>query len=262
MGVRLAGKIIVITGGGGGIGGVTAVTAAAEGAKAVVLADVSAAALAPVAERVDSAGSEALPVVVDLGTPAGCAELVERAQAAHGRVDVLVHTAAVPNAPTGFLSLPDTAWAGEVALTLNASFHLGRGFGRVMAANGGGVLLYTGSIATMGAGRGLAGYTATKTGLLGLVRAMAVELAPHGIRVNMVSPGAVDTPRYRLRITSDTEMRRLREHFPVAPLGRMATPQDVADAFAFLASDAASYITGHNLVVDGGTTAQVKTPDD
>lgn len=257
MGVRLSGKSVVVTGAGGGIGRVVATTAAAEGAKTVVLADISASVLTPVASEVEAAGAEAVAIVADLGSAAGCAELVDAAAA-----DVLVHTAAVPNAPADFLSVPDQVWADEVALHLNASFHLGRGFGRAMAANGGGVLLYTGSIATMGAGRGMAAYTATKTGLLGLVRAMAVELAPHGIRVNMVSPGAVDTPRYRLRITSDSEMSQLRDHFPVAPLDRMATPRDVANAFVFLASADASYITGHNLVVDGGTSAQARTPHD
>lgn len=108
----------------------------------------------------------------------------------------------------------------------------------------------------------MAAYTAAKTGLIGLVKAMAVELAPHRVRVNAVSPGAVDTPRYRQRITDEAELQRLRAHFAPAPLDRMATPEDVASAFRFLASDAAAYITGHNLIVDGGTTAQVRTPHD
>ena len=259
---QMAERVVLVTGAGGGIGRVTAAALAAAGAKAVLVADVSADALAGLVDDVEAAGVPATALVADLRTPAGCAGLVDAALAVHDRVDVLVSTAAVAHPRVPFLEVPDELWETEVAMNLGASFHLGRGLGRAMARTGGGCLLYTGSIATLGAGRGMAAYTATKSGLLGLVRAMAIELAPHGVRVNLVSPGAVDTPRYRMRITDPAELERLRAHFAPAPLDRMATPEDVAGAFVYLASPAAGYITGHNLVVDGGTSAQVRTPHD
>jgi NAD(P)-dependent dehydrogenase (short-subunit alcohol dehydrogenase family) len=262
MGVQLAGKIVLVTGAAGGVGRVVAAQMAAEGAKTVLLADLAPEPLTEVATAIEAVGASVGVIVADLGSAEGCADLVTRVADGYGRLDVLVHTAAVPNAPVDFLSVPDQVWASEIALHLNASFYLGRGFAAVMAGTGGGSLFFTGSIATQGGARGMAGYTAAKTGLLGLVRAMAVELAPRGIRVNMVSPGAVDTPRYRRRITDDEAMTRLRDHFPPAPLDRIATPNDVAAAFAFLASDSAGYITGQNLMVDGGTSVWMRTPND
>ena len=262
MGVQLADKIVLVAGAAGGVGRVVAAQMAAEGAKTVLLADLAPEPLAEVAAGIEASGGSAGSLVADLGSAGGCAELVSRVADGYGRLDVLVHTAAVPNAPVDFLSVPDEVWASEIALHLNASFYLGRGFAALMAGTGGGSLLFTGSIATQGGGRGMAGYTAAKTGLLGLVRAMAVELAPRGIRVNLVSPGAVDTPRYRRRITDDEAMAGLRDHFPPAPLDRIATPQDVASAFVFLASDSAGYITGQNLLVDGGTSVWIRTPND
>ncbi|MDT7563858.1 MAG: hypothetical protein QOI50_6000 [Pseudonocardiales bacterium] len=262
MGVQLADKIVLVTGAAGGVGRVVAAQMAAEGAKTVLLADLAPEPLTEAAASIEAAGGSAGSIVADLGSAEGCAELVARVAERYGRLDVLVHTAAVPNSPVDFLSVPDEVWASEIALHMNASFYLGRGFAALMARTGGGSLLYTGSIAASGGARGMAGYTAAKTGLLGLVRAMAVDLAPRGIRVNLVSPGAVDTPRYRQRITDDESMARLRDHFPPAPLDRIATPKDVAAAFVFLASDNAGYITGHNLVVDGGTSIWMRTPND
>jgi len=262
MGVQLLDKIVLVTGAAGGVGRVVAAEMAAEGAKTVLLADIAPEPLTEVAAAIEASGGSAEHFVADLASAEGCAALVSRVADVHGRLDVLVHTAAVPSSPVDFLSVPDEVWASEIALHLNASFYLGRGFAALMARTGGGSLLYTGSIATQGGSRGMAGYTASKTGLLGLVRAMAVELAPRGIRVNLVSPGAIDTPRYRQRITDDEAMARLLDHFPPAPLDRIATPKDVATAFVFLASDNAGYITGHNLVVDGGTSVWMRTPND
>jgi len=262
MGVQLLDKIVLVTGAAGGVGRVVAAEMAAEGAKTVLLADIAPEPLTEVAAAIEASGGSAEHIVADLASAEGCAALVSRVADVHGRLDVLVHTAAVPSSPVDFLSVPDEVWASEIALHLNASFYLGRGFAALMARTGGGSLLYTGSIATQGGSRGMAGYTASKTGLLGLVRAMAVELAPRGIRVNLVSPGAIDTPRYRQRITDDEAMARLLDHFPPAPLDRIATPKDVATAFVFLASDNAGYITGHNLVVDGGTSVWMRTPND
>jgi NAD(P)-dependent dehydrogenase (short-subunit alcohol dehydrogenase family) len=111
-------------------------------------------------------------------------------------------------------------------------------------------------VAALAGGAEFASYCASKAGLLALMRVMAVELAVHRIRVNAVSPGPVDTP-FTAGFVSDEQRDQLRRSFPVIPMNRMARPEEVADAFAFLASDDAAYITGHNLVVDGGLIVQL-----
>ena len=103
---------------------------------------------------------------------------------------------------------------------------------------------------------GLISYCTTKAGILTLIKVMAVELAQYGIRVNAVSPGPADTAR-SVELVGEAKMEELRRKFPVVPMGRLATADDIANAFLFLASDEAAYVTGHNLVVDGGLTAQI-----
>jgi 3-oxoacyl-[acyl-carrier protein] reductase len=251
-----------VTGATGGVGGALVRRFAACGVRQIAAADISAQALDELREELAGQRVEVLGVVCDLSQADECDRVVRDAVTAFGKVDIGIHTAAVPNAPVPFLDVPDEVWSSEVALNLNASFFLGRALGRSMRETGGGSIVYTASIASLGAGRGMAAYTATKTGLIGLVRAMAVELAPFKIRVNAVSPGAIDTPRYRLRGMSEEEIAQLHHEFKPAPLNRIATTAEVAEAFVYLASDASSYVTGHNLVVDGGTTAQVRTPAD
>jgi 3-oxoacyl-[acyl-carrier protein] reductase len=122
-----------------------------------------------------------------------------------------------------------------------------------------GSIIFVASINALGAGAGSAGYCASKAAVLGLMRVMATELGGAQIRVNAVSPGPADTPRSVHRVGED-RMRELREGFDAAPLGRLASPRDIAEAVLFLCSDRSAYVTGHNLVVDGGLTASVHFP--
>ena len=124
-----------------------------------------------------------------------------------------------------------------------------------MKEQGHGVILYTSSISALGASKLFSHYSAAKAGLSNLVRNMAIELAPYNIRVNSVCPGPLDTQQ-SADICGEATMREFRKHFPLVPFGeRLGQPEEIAAAFAFLASDDASYITGQNLVVDGGLTA-------
>ena len=126
-------------------------------------------------------------------------------------------------------------------------------------AGNGGAIAFTASVNALGAGRGAAAYSATKAALVNLARVMAVELAAHRIRVNCVSPGPADTQR-SVDLIGEAAMQKLRAGFRAVPLGRLASPEDVANAFLYLCSDEAAYVTGHNLVVDGGLSAAVYDP--
>jgi 3-oxoacyl-[acyl-carrier protein] reductase len=152
--------------------------------------------------------------------------------------------------------MKDESWQRVIAVNLNASFVVGQRAARAMLAHGnGGVILFTASVSSLGASPDFAHYSAAKAATANLVTTMAIELAPHKIRVNCVSPGPADTQQ-SIDIVGEEQMDKWRrEGFPVVPLGRLAAARDIAAAFSYLASDDAAYVTGINLVVDGGLTA-------
>src|SRR5262245_38084179 len=127
-----------------------------------------------------------------------------------------------------------------------------------MVKSGGGVILFTSSVVSLGGAPNFVHYNVTKAGIANLVQTMALELARHKIRVNCVSPGPADTQQ-SVDIVGEELMKKFRESFPVVPLGRLAAPDDIAAAFSYLASEDAAYVTGHNLVLDGGLTAHAYT---
>lgn len=250
---RFEGKRVMVTGGGSGIGRATASLFAREGAR-VFLVDYSQDSLDKV--QAEIAGFAERPVTIHGNV--SLAETSDRAlQTAvdeAGGLDVMVSNAAAWTAEP-FIEMKDESWDRIVAVNLRGSFLFGSRAARVMARGGGGVILFTASISSLGGSPQFSHYNATKAGIANLVQTMAVELAQYKIRVNCVSPGPADTPQSVAVVGSEEAMQKLREHFGPAPMKRMAEPEEIADAFAFLASDAASYITGHNLVVDGGLTA-------
>jgi 3-oxoacyl-[acyl-carrier protein] reductase len=139
---------------------------------------------------------------------------------------------------------------------LTGSFVLGQMAARQMVAQGrGGVILYTASVSALGASMEYAHYGAAKAGMVNLMQTMAMELVDLGIRVNSVSPGPLDTPQSRDVLGSDEAMERAREYWPLVPMKRLGKAEEIAAAFAYLASDDAGYVTGFNMVVDGGLRA-------
>ena len=256
-GPRLSGRTAVITGGGSGFGRATAIKFAEEGATRIVLADIRPEKAEEVKTEVEALGARALAVGCDVGLVEECERLVAETMAfVDGKLDVVVSNAAPFHAGGPFLEYPDEIWFKDLAVNLTASYVLGQRFARAMVGTGGGAILYTTSINAQGAGAGFASYCATKAGIVGLLQVMAVELAKHKIRVNAVGPGPADTPR-SVQLVGEETMEQFRKKFPVVPLNRLASPDDVANAFVFLASDEASYITGQNLMVCGGITAYV-----
>jgi NAD(P)-dependent dehydrogenase (short-subunit alcohol dehydrogenase family) len=247
----------LITGGGSGFGRATARRFAEEGASKIVLADIRLDKAEEVKAEIETLGATALAVQSDVGKVEVCEQLVQDTLAfVDGKLDVLVSNAAAFHGPESFLEFSDDTWFSDVSINLTASYILGQRCARAMAKTGGGSILYTTSINAQGAGAGFASYVATKAGIVGLLQVMAVELAKYNIRVNAVGPGPADTPR-SVQLVGEETMEQFRKKFPVVPLNRLAAADDVANAFVFLASDEASYITGQNLMVCGGITAYV-----
>jgi NAD(P)-dependent dehydrogenase (short-subunit alcohol dehydrogenase family) len=170
-------------------------------------------------------------------------------------LDVVVSNAAAWTQEP-FLELKDESWQRVIAVNLTASFVVGQRAARAMVASGrGGVILYTASISSLGGSPAFSHYNAAKAGTANLVRTMALELVGHGIRVNCISPGPSDTQQSVDLVGAELMEKWRSEGFPVVPMKRLGKAEEMAAAFSFLASDDAAYITGVNLVVDGGLTA-------
>jgi 3-oxoacyl-[acyl-carrier protein] reductase len=194
-------------------------------------------------------------IVAELAELDGCHRAVDEVLAAEGRLDVAISNAAAWTEEP-FLELSDEAWCRVIAVNLTAYFRVAQRAAQAMVKRGqGGVILFTASISSLGASPQFAHYSAAKAGVANLAKTMAIELADHRVRVNAVSPGPADTQQSVDLVGEELMEKWRREGFPVAPLGRLASAEDIAAAFAYLASDDAGYVTGVNLVVDGGLTA-------
>ena len=244
----LDGKSAVIVGGGTGIGRATAELFAAEGARVVVFGRRPAPLKATVA-AIAARGGAAADVAGDVVEDADVERLIETAVRLHGGLDVLVNAAAV-RGPRALVDTTSAEFAASLRINLVGAFAVTRAAVAPMRARGGGSIVHIGSALGTAATRDFAPYIAAKGGLNALARAAAVELVGDGIRVNVVAPGtiaaeaAAGIPEFR---------RRMLEHR--IPIGRAGHVSDVAAACLFLASDAARYITGAVLPVDGGWTA-------
>ena len=252
---RHAGKVVFITGGGSGFGRETALRFAREGAERVYIIDRVQERLDRVAAEIEAAGAAPGAINADLSEIAGCERAVREAFEDAGRLDVAISNAAAWTEEP-FLEMKDESWQRVIAVNLTASFAVGQRAARAMVEVGrGGVILFTASISSLGGSPGFSHYNAAKAGTANLVKTMALELVGHGIRVNCVSPGPSDTQQSVDLVGEELMDKWRREGFPVVPMGRLGSAEDMAAAFSFLASDDAAYITGINLVVDGGLTA-------
>ena len=254
---RLAGKSALITGGASGVGRATALRFAEEGAATVGLFDRDSGNLELVAQELRDRGATPLTIAGDVTSQQSRAEAVGAVVDAAGRLDVLVSNAAVDGAAS-FLEMTEQEWHRVLDVNLTASFLLGQLAARAMVADGrGGCILYTASVSGMGASEGDVHYGVSKAGVINLVQTMALELVSEGIRVNCVSPGPLDTPLSRALLGSDEAMEKARQSFPLVPMGRLGLPEEIAAAYAYLASSDGAYTTGQNLVIDGGSSASL-----
>jgi NAD(P)-dependent dehydrogenase (short-subunit alcohol dehydrogenase family) len=249
---RFAGRGVIVTGGGRGIGQATARAFAAEGADVLVLGR-TVADLEDTVAQITADGGQAWLLPCDVTNEAQVEETVTRAASRWDRIDVLINNAGVDD-DTPFLEIDRARWRAVVDTNLTGVFLMSQAVGREMAKTGGGVILHTASIDASGGDGPYAAYNASKAGLLGLSRTMALELAAHGIRSNCVSPGFTHTVMTE-KAVGPKLMDYLNGSFARVPMKRLITTDEIAQAFLFLASGQASAITGIDLRVDGGLTA-------
>jgi len=254
----LQGKVAIVTGGAQGIGGAIARRFAAEGAR-VVIADVAAATALENVARIEAAGGAARFQETDVVDEEQVEQLFQATLGAYGRLDILVNNAGIahgPGAVRHFLEMPGEMWHRLMAIHLNGLFYCSQRAARIMARQGdGGAIINMSSGGGTRAHRQMVAYDATKGGIEAATRALALDLAPWGIRVNVIVPGAIAVEQ---RTPVGKESAVAPED--VIPLGRLGTPDDVAGAALYLASADAAYVTGHTLFVDGGLTAQLRVP--
>lgn len=256
MARRFEGKNVFVTGAGSGFGRRTAERFAEEGAANIYLVDYQQERLDATVPLIAKHGANPVPINTDLGSMENCVTAVEQALEVDGRLDILISNAAAwVDVP--FVDMTLEQWRRVLSVNLDAYYALALRAANAMKETGGGVILFTSSISSLGHGRGFTAYCVAKAGLVSLAKAIAVECAPYGIRCNCVSPGPADTQQSVDLAGEELMEKWRREGFPVVPMNRLASPDDIAGAFLYLASDDAKYVSGANLVVDGALTAQV-----
>lgn len=249
---RFSGKTAIITGGSRGLGRAFAERLGQERA-GVLITGRTEADLETAVEELGAAGVECLSVLGDIADPAVHARIVEKAMSAWGRIDVLVNNAGFDDeAP--FLEIKRENWDYLLDVMLTAPFALSQACGREMVRAGRGSIVNVTSILGHCADGEFASYGAAKSGLIGLTKWIATELAPKGVRCNSLSPGYVSTPLI-LESYGPRLFGQMQSDFRRVPIRRMLTTEEVASACAYLASDEASGVTGTDFVVDGGTLA-------
>jgi NAD(P)-dependent dehydrogenase (short-subunit alcohol dehydrogenase family) len=245
--MRLKGKIGLVTGAARGIGLAVAKALAAEGAVPVI-ADINEAGARDALSTLGHA--EGLALGVDVADEASVAAMMDAIRARHGRLDILVNNAGI-GGNTPFLDIKLAEWNRTIAVNLTGAFLVAQASARVMVKGGGGKIVNIASVSGQRGGHGRAAYGAAKAGLELLTKVMAVELAEHGINVNSIAPGAIETEM--AKFAHDAATRAAYDY--LIPMTRYGTPEEIADAAVFLCSDESRYIHGHTLNVDGGFRA-------
>src|SRR5438876_2893264 len=246
--MRLQGRVAAITGGALGIGRATGLAFAAEGA-VVALGDVELDAAEAVAREIAERGGKAIAVGVDVGEAEQVQAFVDRVVAEFGRLDVMFANAGIAHSAP-FLEHAEAQWHRVLRVNLTGVFLCCQAAARQMVKQGEGRIITTASINGFRGVENLVGYNVAKAGVVELTKTMAVELAQHRVLVNAIAPAQIDT---RLTRSLPAEARQRRTDR--IPMGRFGEPEEVARAALFLASDDASYVTGHTLAVDGGYLA-------
>ncbi|MBY0444984.1 MAG: 3-oxoacyl-ACP reductase FabG [Burkholderiales bacterium] len=245
--MRLKDKVAIITGSASGIGQATAVKFAAEGAK-VVVCDVNQSGIDAVVSSLVQSGAVAVGYVVDVTNKTQIAEMVAAVKAQFGRIDVLVNNAGIVQ-DAQLIKMTEDQFDRVIDINLKGVYNCARAVVDTMVEQGSGVILNASSVVGVYGNFGQTNYAAAKFGVIGFVKTWAKELGKKGIRANAVCPGFVATPILKAmpeKVIRDMEAR--------VPMKRMAQPEEIANVYAFLASDEASYINGAAIEVTGGLT--------
>ncbi|MCQ3803792.1 MAG: SDR family NAD(P)-dependent oxidoreductase [bacterium] len=252
-------KVAVVTGGAAGIGRGCAFRLAADRYRvAVIDIDVKGGEL--VVDRIRADGGEAFFFESDIGDPDAFPEIVSAVQGRWGALHVLLNNAGLDYNESLF-EMTVAAWDRCLAVDLRSIAFSAQAAAGIMQASGGGSIINIASVMARYTFPNYSAYTASKAGVIGITRTLALELGPLGIRVNAIAPGFIDTAAWDRVLASLEDAEEFAASVTdLHPLGRRGKPADIAAAVAFLASEDSSFITGQTLVVDGGLTAQLRTP--
>lgn len=253
MGGIVAGKVTLVTGASSGIGRATALAFAREGAK-VVVSDVAVEGGQETVRLIRNAGGEAIFLKADVSRTAEVEALVQQTVATYGRLDCAHNNAGIEGRVGRVADDDDDNWDRVIAINLTGVRLCMKYEIRQMLTQGGGAIVNTASGAGLVGIRGSSAYVASKHGVIGLIKTAALEYAKSGIRVNAVCPGVIQTPMVE-RITQASP-RATAAMAAMHPMGRTGKPEEIAEAVLWLCSDAASFVTGHSLSVDGGYVTQ------
>jgi 3-oxoacyl-[acyl-carrier protein] reductase len=244
----LSGKVAIVTGAARGLGRAISVTLAGAGAK-VACVDINAETLADTVAAITSAGGTAHPLACNVTDSERVAEVVDEVVKLWGDLNILVNNAGITR-DNMLIRMKDDQWDAVLGINLKGTFLFTRAAARPMMKSRQGRIINIASVSGLMGNPGQVNYSASKAGVIGLTRTVARELSGRNITVNAVAPGFIATD-----MTAALGEEILQEVRKQIPLGRMGQPQDIADAVLYLASDAASFITGHVLTVDGGLTS-------
>jgi NAD(P)-dependent dehydrogenase (short-subunit alcohol dehydrogenase family) len=250
---RVDGKVALVTGGASGIGRATALTFAREGAK-LVIADMNADGGYQTVHMITEKGGEATYVQVDVTSASAVEAMISKTVETYGRLDFAHNNAGIWG---GFRALtaeyPEDRWHQVIAVNLTGVWLCMKYEIPQMLSQGSGAIVNTASAAGLVGGRGISAYVASKHGVVGLTKTAALEYAQQGIRVNCICPGYIQTPMTAPGMEDPARMGLMLAR---EPIGRVGQPEEVAEVVVWLCSDAASFVTGHTMTVDGGYVAQ------
>ena len=242
----LSGRVAIVTGGGRGIGRVIALRLAEHGAGVVVNDVEGSTGVEGVVEEIEAMKRDSIPVFADISVPAGAEQLVEETVSALGKVDILVNNAGIAR-DSLILRMSDENWDQVLGVNLKGAFLCVRAALRHMIRQRWGRIISIASVVGLVGNAGQANYASAKAGLVGLTKTIAREVASRGITANAIAPGFIDTDMTR-KLSENVRQELAKQ----IPLGYLGSPEDVARAVVFLASEEARYITGQVLNVDGG----------
>jgi NAD(P)-dependent dehydrogenase (short-subunit alcohol dehydrogenase family) len=250
---RLEGKVALVTGGASGIGRATALTFAWEGAK-LVIADMNEDGGHQTVHMITEKGGEATYVQVDVTSASAVEAMLSKTVETYGRLDCAHNNAGIWGGLRALTAeYPEDRWHQVIAVNLTGVWLCMKYEIPQMLSQGSGAIVNTASAAGLVGGRGMSAYVASKHGVVGLTKTAALEYAQQGIRVNCICPGYIQTPMTAPGMEDPARMALMLAR---EPIGRVGQPEEVAEAVVWLCSDAASFVTGHTMTVDGGYVAQ------